>query len=397
MANKLYLEENYVIWEIDGSPTGEYSKNHCVYRETTTSFIIKEEIDDGTANILKADVDAGNWLDETDTPYTVAGLRTWLRVNSGFKTASGGSEAEFIILVKTDNTGTSNSDQFTIPTTTGTYNYDVDWGDGNTDIGLTSGTTHTYASAGTYTIKISGTFPRIYFNGAGSSDARKLLEIQNWGIIAWGTDIRDSFEGCVNMQLTANDVPDLSITTNMLNFFNACTIFTGNNSMQNWDVSTIANLNYVFQNTQFNIDISSWNTNNLQNMRQTFLNTPFNYDISSWNVSKVGTFVQCFRGCSINQNLGSWSLKTSGTNLSNIFNSSGMSTANYTDTIVGWANYVFTSGGPLNTNMATQTAMTFDTSRSGGANFATAGDARTYLTTATPTGAGWTISGDTVI
>jgi hypothetical protein len=34
---------------------------------------------------------------------------------------------------------------------------------------------------------------------------------------------------------------------------------------------------------------------------------------------------------------------------------------------------------------------------SGVANFATAGDARTYLTAATPTGAGWTISGDTVI
>ncbi len=397
MANKLYLEENYVIWEVDGTPTGEYSKNHCVYRETTTSFIIKEEIDDGIANILKADVDAGNWLDGSDVAYTTAGLRTWLRTNSGFKTASGGSEAEFIILVKTDNAGISASNQFIIPTATGTYNYDVDWGDGNFSSGVTSGVQHTYASAGTYTIKISGLFPRIYFNGAGGSDAQKLLEIQNWGIIAWGPDIRDSFEGCVNMQLTANDVPDLSGTSNMLNFFNACTIFTGNNSMQNWDVSTIGNLNYVFQNTQFNIDISSWNTNNLQNMRQTFQNTPFNHDISSWNVSKVATFVQCFFGCSINQNLGAWNLKTSGTNLSNIFNGSAMSIANYTDTLVGWANNVFVNGGPLNTGMANQIGMTFDTSRSGGANFATAGDARTYLTTATPTGAGWTISGDTVI
>jgi hypothetical protein len=307
-------------------------------------------------------------------------------------------QTEFIMLVKTDNDGTSASDQFTIPTTTGTYNYDVDWGDGNTDTGVTGTITHTFAGgAGTYTVKISGTFPRIYFNGAGASDAQKLLEIQNWGNIVWGSDVRDSFEGCVNMQLTASDVPNLSGTSQMLNFFNACTIFTGNNSMQNWDVSTIANLNYVFQNTQFNIDISSWNTNNLQNMRQTFQNTPFNYDISIWNVSKVATFVQCFFGCSIDQNLGAWNLKISGINLSNIFRGSSMSTANYTDTIVGWANYVFTSGGPLNTGMASQIGMTFDTSRSGGANFANAGAARTYLTTATPTGAGWTISGDTVI
>ena len=102
MANKLYLEENYVIWEIDGTPTGEYSKNHCVYRETATSFIIKEEIDNGVANILKADLDAGNWLDELDAPYTVASLRTWLRVNSGFKTAGGGSSAYLLDLYNSE-------------------------------------------------------------------------------------------------------------------------------------------------------------------------------------------------------------------------------------------------------------------------------------------------------
>ena len=36
------------------------------------------------------------------------------------------AQEEFIILVKTDNAGTSASDQFTIPTTTGT-NFDRDW------------------------------------------------------------------------------------------------------------------------------------------------------------------------------------------------------------------------------------------------------------------------------
>ena len=35
----------------------------------------------------------------------------------------------FIITVKTDNAGTSNDDQFTIPCTGAGYNYDVDWGD----------------------------------------------------------------------------------------------------------------------------------------------------------------------------------------------------------------------------------------------------------------------------
>jgi len=295
-------------------------------------------------------------------------MGSYINIFNFVPSTTGVPQSEFIMLVKTDNAGVSAANEFLIPTTGTGYNYDVDWGDGDTSTGLTASAGHTYPSAGTYTIKISGLFPRIYFNGSGGSDALKLLEIQNWGTIVWGNDIRDSFEGCANMQLTASDVPNLSGTSQMLNFFNACTIFTGNNSMQNWDVSTIGNLNYVFQNTQFNIDISSWNTNNLQNMRQTFQNTPFNYDISSWNVGKVATFVQCFLGCSINQNLGAWNLKTSGTNLSNIFNSSAMSTTNYTDTLVGWANYVFVNGGPLNTGMANQIGMTFDTSRVGGAN-----------------------------
>ena len=67
-------------------------------------------------------------------------------------------QTEFIMLVKTDNPGTSASNQFTIPVYTlfVTNNYDVDWGDGNTDLGVTTSITHTYASAGTYTVKISG-------------------------------------------------------------------------------------------------------------------------------------------------------------------------------------------------------------------------------------------------
>ena len=75
-----------------------------------------------------------------------------------------------------------------------------------------------------------------------------------------------------------------------------------------------------------------------------------------------------------------------------------MSTANYTDTIVGWANYVnANSKTPASVSMVNQLSRTFQNSRSGGASFATAGAARTFLTTAVPTGAGWSITGDTII
>jgi hypothetical protein len=372
---------------------------------------------------------------------------------------SGIVQSEFIMLVKTDNAGTSNSDQFTIPTSGTGYNYDVDWGDGNTDTGLTTFITHTYASAGTYTVKISGDFRAIYFNNGGDGD--KVLEIQNWGNIAWNVPantngaFRNSFYGCNNLELTATDSPDLSAVTTMYYMFNGATSMVGNSSLNNWNTSNVnnflgtfqscivfdrplsnwnmssaTNLQQMFQSAfVFNQDIGSWNVQNVTNMNSLFRNAyAFNNggssSIGNWNTSNVTDFRNLFRqanafnqdignwdfsnatggqgnifefATAFNQYLGNWQLNTALTSLGFMFRSSGMSTENYTDTLVAWANQVITNGGPFNLDFAGQVGRTFDTSRSGGANFADAGAARTYLTTATPTGAGWTISSDTVI
>jgi len=127
----------------------------------------------------------------------------------------------------------------------------------------------------------------------------------------------------------------------------------------------------------------------------------FNQDVSGWTVSNVTSMGAANNGMfisatSFNQNLGAWNLRVTGVDLTQIFSSSGMSCQNYTDTIVGWANNTQTNGGPYNVSMSTQTGRRFDGVRSGGAGFESASAARTYLTTATPTGASWTISGDTL-
>ena len=96
-------------------------------------------------------------------------------------------DPDFVITVQTDNPGTSSTTQFTIPTTGGGYNFNVDCdNDGSDDAtGQTGDYTCNYGSAGTYTVRIkdnsgSGTgFPRIYFNGGGDKD--KLLTIEQWG------------------------------------------------------------------------------------------------------------------------------------------------------------------------------------------------------------------------
>jgi surface protein len=185
--------------------------------------------------------------------------------------------------------------------------------------------------------------------------------------------------------------------------FSGASLF--NQPVGNWNTSNVTNMQFMFNGTPFNQDISLWNTGNVTNMSGMFrLNSNFNQNISGWNVSKVTAFstggsdTGMFNfATAFNQNLGAWNLRLAGVFLQEIFRSSGMSCQNYTDTIVSWANKVQTnSNTPINVNMASQSGRRFDGTRSGGAGFASASAARTYLTTATPTGAGWTINGDTL-
>ena len=62
---------------------------------------------------------------------------------------------------------TTPNENITIPTTGTGYNYTVDWGDGTVENGFTGNATHTYVTAGTHTVSISGDFPRIYFVNPG--------------------------------------------------------------------------------------------------------------------------------------------------------------------------------------------------------------------------------------
>lgn len=216
------------------------------------------------------------------------------------------STCSFVTTWKTDNPGSSNSNQITLPTLAGGggYNYTVDWGDGNTDIGVTSSSpnTHTYASPGTYTVTISGSFPRFFFNNAG--DKKKLLTVEQWGDIVWN---RFDFFGCSNLQVAAADAPDLSGVTDISNMFRDCTSLTG--GVSNWNTENIVFMLNVFMGaTSFNGDIGNWNTSNVENMSSMFAQcTVFNQDIGNWNTSKVKFFNSMFIDARhFNQDIGNW-------------------------------------------------------------------------------------------
>ena len=141
----------------------------------------------------------------------------------------GGVDNRFIITVKTDNAGTSASNQFTIPTsTTGitqAFNYDIETSDGQTITGNTGDTTITFPSAGTYDIYISGSFPYMYFFNGG--DKLKLLNIKNFGIYALGSTSQNSaFFGCSNMVISATDIGYFGDVTDFVYTWTLCSSLT---------------------------------------------------------------------------------------------------------------------------------------------------------------------------
>jgi len=228
----------------------------------------------------------------------------------------------FVTTWKTDNAGTSASNQITLPLVSGgTYDFNVNWGDGTTTDHITAynqaEVTHTYASAGTYTVRIFGTIRGFKFDNGG--DKLKLLTIDSYGSLDISTG--RSFFGCANLTSTATDAPTIS-TTDLSYTFAVCANFNG--AIGNWDVSGVTTMEGMFSGaTSFNQDIGSWTIKNdgtAVNMSSMFYGaTSFNQDISSWNVSSVFTMSYMFLGAtSFNQDIGNWDV-SSVTGMSNMF------------------------------------------------------------------------------
>lgn len=277
----------------------------------------------------------------------------------------------FISDWKTDNSGTSNDDQITIPTEAGgSYNCNVAWGDG-TDDDITTyddlAWTHTYAGgAGTYTVTITGQCEGIRFNNGG--DKSKLILIS-----MWGPDLRiinpGSFRGCNNLVITADDPDTAFISTSWNNMFQLCAALTTIPNIGNVDFSSVLSLNACFNGaTNFNEpSIDDWDTSSLTNLGTCFMNTSFDNPLSNWDISSVTHLGSTFRGTSFNQDISGWDTGlvanwsgtfrsnsdfdqdisgldvTAGNNFALFLNGGGLSTANYDallDINTGWPSQV---------------------------------------------------------
>ena len=298
------------------------------------------------------------------------------------------AQSAFITKWKT----TADGETITIPTALGEiYNYTVDWGDGRSSTGHTGNATHTYAAPGTHIVKITGNFPRIYFDNS-DDNKDKIIEVTQWGTQVWKSMER-AFYGCSKLNVTAADAPNLSQVRSMFAMFSSATAFNGdlsswdlsnvtnmsfmfnyatafNRDLSNWKVGSVTNMSYMFRGARaFDKNLSSWDVSSVTNMESMFQDaTAFSADINNWDVSSVTTMAGMFRDATtFNRDLSNWDVSKV-VKMENMFANVTLSTAHYDAMLDAWS------------KQAVQPNVTLD---AGGSKYCGNGEAgRTKLTSA---------------
>lgn len=228
---------------------------------------------------------------------------------------------------------TQANESITIPTTGLGYDYTVDWGDYHIVEGFTGDATHYYRQPGIYAIKITGDFPRIFFNNQGDKD--KVLSVDQWGNNPWESMSR-AFYGCTKLQVKAADAPNLKSVTSMSHMFREA--ISMNQPIGHWNVAHVTDMSNLFRDaSSFNQDIGDWEVGNVTNMRFLFYGAQaFNQAIGSWDVSKVESMIGVFVNAqAFNQNISKWDV-SSVHKMIEMLSLSGLSSRNYTTTLLAW-------------------------------------------------------------
>ena len=115
-------------------------------------------------------------------------------------------------------------------------------------------------------------------------------------------ELQDIIKQRIEQEGNEVDLNDINVSkiTDMSQLFEN-TNFNGN--ISDWDVSNVKNMGFLFSGlSDFNGNVSNWDVSNVVDMRYMFYEClKFNRDISKWDVSNVKNMTNIFRGCPIEE------------------------------------------------------------------------------------------------
>jgi len=259
----------------------------------------------------------------------------------------------------------------------GTYNAQVDWGDGTVEtVTAYNGGTHAYASTGTYQIKISGDFPGFEYGNTTGTYKDYITKIVQWGNIEWKSFYR-AFASLSYLTSLPTDYPDI---TGLIDkrpyqmFFNNIRLVACD--LSNWQ-NTGNFVGSAFQtfyglNSCTNINLTGWDTSGFTGVQDFMANcgrgaggctvTAPNLDWSGTNTLYRMFYRSCLKA---DTDISNWTLRAAGVNLNRFFYESGgfstptfssvsevdMSTWNNTSGITSMQYFMFNANAIKNINV----------------------------------------------
>jgi surface protein len=215
--------------------------------------------------------------------------------NAGGSTPATSNAVQIQNFFTTEWTTTASSESIELPYSGGgTYSGVIDWGDGSTDSNSYNNRTHTYATAGTYTVVIDGTVNG--WNFANIFGSTYITSVVHWGQLQLGDDLGYYFGDCPNLDLsTVSDVLDLTGLTTLFYMFGGCTSLTNINRIGEWDTSGIVYMGAMFQFcTLINFNIGTWDvgsvtdfTDFMDSATTAFSTTNLDAIYNGWSASGV--------------------------------------------------------------------------------------------------------------
>jgi len=311
--------------------------------------------------------DASTWSTAAKTAYDNLVVKGWTITKNG-------TFATYEITYTISNTGTT----FELRDA-GTVSYDVDWGDGSTvETVTTNNKSHTYASAGTYTVKLdtTGSYRPNYNN---NSNGAQITAVTIDVTADFGTSISSAFTGCNNI---TSFVCPFAVTTGVTGFgatWRECRNLT---NFPLIDTSSAYTFLQAWQDCRSLTSFPLINTSTAVNFNYAWIRCYSLTSLPLINTSSATTFIQAWQDCQSLTTFPANMFDSTGTLASNAFSSTWKHCALTAQSIEN----ILTS---LDTNGASGITLGID----GGTN----ADASTWSNTAITAynnliGKGWTIT-----